>query len=201
MGRKTAKAETGQDLERPADEYSDIIRRIRKTAVSEKAAEPKEKKTLRGKKYERTLTAVATALGISYRTLLSWKARKGFPAAKKSGYNVEAIAEFIAANRRDNSFATQEEGDEERRQKIRKLKADADLRELKVQEMRGLLINAREIAERHARDIEVFRRNIFRLLVELPPRLANLTDPSTIEEELRSSFNSIFGEMESGNNV
>lgn len=148
-----------------------------------------------------TLQAAAEEIGISYRSLLNWKNRAGFPSPNRAGnYSIPDIKAFIEANRRNNhggqlASTPPPEGDEERRQKIRKLRAEADSKELKVQEMRGLLINAREIAELHAREIEQFRSAVFRLLIELPPRLALLTDPATIEAELRTSFNSIFGSM------
>lgn len=174
------------------------------TPTQREQEEPETEKGAKTRKRAKTLTALADAVGLSYRTLLDWKRKDGFPKPTKTGYDVEGVRVFIAANRKNNHGGKLGEepassvADEERTQKIRKLKAEADLRELKVQEMRGVLVNAREIAEAHTKEIEIFRRNIFRLLVELPPRLANITDPSIIEEELRTAINDIFGEMARG---
>lgn len=158
----------------------------RKTAKNAKAA-PRPVKQMAD-----TLGQAAALLGVPVAILKAAK-RQGAPGFSHSRVDVAVLGPWLKANpiQEDASMTPME------RQKFRKLKADADMKEHHLAVRRGEFLPRAEVRSLNTRAVATARSVMTGKASGLALVLASLTgaDPVAIEERIKESFREIISEL------
>lgn len=159
------------------------------TGEEEPAPSPRDAKKAQ---YVQSLAQLATATGISQRTLRIWKSRPGFPAKTSKGYHVEKVRQFIETSRTDNANRTQTP--EERQERALLLRARRMREEINVAKARGELVPASAACEVVSGIFARLKGYTMRSLESDPTKLAKMGTVEDIRDHLRKIFNDLFAE-------
>lgn len=142
--------------------------------------------------YVGSLVELAEALGVTRMTVDRWRKKKGAPKPAPNGkHNVVKWREFVRAN----DLKTPEIPEEEAL-KLRKLHAEVQQAELKVEVAKRGYISIEEIRETWTRHIGDVRRVLeSRLLNELPPLLQSL-NAIEIREKLQDVLDEVYRDIQ-----
>ena len=119
-----------------------------------------------------TRTALAALFGVDVRTVDNWLT-VGCPAVKRSGRTMYLLSEVIPWRRDQDRRETRSTPkiDEEQ---ARKMRADADLSELKVQQMRGELLPVADVERDMERLCAMVRARVLAVRGRWAPKIIRL---------------------------
>ena len=139
---------------------------------------------------------LAALLGVARRTLQRWRKRKDAPQPADSGFH--DVAAWHAFMRRHDLKSDGIATEEELALRLRKLRAEAEDRELRVAQKKQLYVRAEEVRRAWKANVEsatmLFRSKFEQ---ELPPILSGL-DAMGIQEECRRAIDEVLTMLHEG---
>lgn len=134
---------------------------------------------------------LAQLFDVDERTIRNW-ARLGCPQRMRSKRPMYVLSEVIAWRRqRDRVEASSADRPDLAQEQARKLRADADLAELKVQERRGDLVPAANVEQQMERVCLVLRSRVLSMRGRWAPRLIGLgsmIEAATVVDQLTTEL-------------
>ncbi len=144
-----------------------------------------------------SLREAARRCGMSSKTLQGWK-DAGLISQDADGKWDTAVIKDVAENRL-LEIEMLRDGGEEKSPAIERLRsARASQEELRLAQMRGELISAKEVQEELVARINSVRRVMQEIPKRLAPRLVGIPDPWEIEEKLREEFERVCNAFAAG---
>lgn len=151
-------------------------------------------------KYVKTLSDVATKLGVSYAVLYKDKHRPEFIKSSR-GYNVDKIAEYLNEKERikeeeavaENLLEAENELIE-KQIKLETAKHKCRLLELQIKQKEGNLVDVEQVLDTRAKEISLLRKNLTEMVKNLPKELKD-KDEDEIRSIISSSVNNILSSL------
>lgn len=140
---------------------------------------------------------LAVALNVSRQSLYKWAKRKGAPKPRSNGkHSINAWLEFMSRNNL-KAEGFDDDTPESECLRGRKLKAEVELAELKVETARGKYIDIERVKSVWTSHISQARKTLENhLLNELPPVLAAMDDAVEIRAYLQNVIDDTYSVLE-----